>query len=103
MPLTSRRTVMGRKRYKTHELVAKLRRACGDRHRLEAADVFARSAWTDTATTAYWSASVSQSRGSIWARRALGDGLTHSYLIHPLGAFTAAAANPRTPLNTCRP
>ena len=34
---------MGRKRYKPQEIVAKLRRACGDRHRLEAADVFARS------------------------------------------------------------
>ena len=34
---------MGRKRYKRQEIVAKLRRACGDRHRLEAADVFARS------------------------------------------------------------
>ena len=34
---------MGRKRYKPQEIVAKLRRACGDRHRLEATELAAAS------------------------------------------------------------
>ena len=34
---------MGRKRYKPQEIVAKLRRACGDGHRLEATELAAAS------------------------------------------------------------